>query len=63
MKIEHLIKINDCLLCVFYTKSSCWQYSILFDDSSYYIPPEIYYTAEVAYRIGQSAIKTTLEKE
>ena len=60
MKIEHLTRIDDCLLCVFYTKSSCWQYSILFYDASFYAPPEIYYTSDAAYRAGRGAIETTL---
>ncbi|WP_144872497.1 hypothetical protein [Hyella patelloides] len=56
MKIEHLIYINDCWLCVFYTDGSCWQYSILFPDLSFYSPEEIYYTSDAAFRMGCDAI-------
>ena len=60
MKIDQLVKINDCLLCVFHTESLGWQYSILFYDSSFYFPNESYQSADAAYRIGRAAIKTTL---
>ena len=62
MIIEKLINLEGCLLAVFYTRGSCWQYSILFADSSFYCPPEIYYTKDAAERVGREAIKTTLSR-
>lgn len=60
MQIKHLVSVKNCLLCVFYTKTSCWQYSILLDDGSRFSPPEIYYTSHAAYRVGLNAITTKL---
>ncbi len=63
MIIERLINIDGCWLAVFFTRGSCWQYSILFPDFSFYSPPEIYYTKDAAERVGREAIKTSLGRE
>ena len=62
MQIKKLIWIDGCLLCVFYTPSHAWQYAVLFEDSRVYAPSEIYYTLEVAYRVGREVILATLER-
>lgn len=63
MIIEKLINLDDCLLAVFFTRGSCWQYSILFPDSSFYFAPEIYYTKDAAERVGIEAIKLNLGRK
>ena len=59
MKIDKLINLNGCLLCIFYT-SRCWQYSILFSNGGILSPSEIYYTKDAAERVGREAIKKVL---
>ena len=59
MKINKLVRINGCLLCVFHT-SRCWQYSILFSNGGILSPDEIYYTPQAAERLGREAIKLNL---
>ncbi len=62
MIIEELININGCLLAVFFTRGSSWQYSILFSDLSFYSPSESYHTKDGAEKMGREAIKTSLER-
>ena len=59
MKINKIIRIDGCLLCIFHT-SRCWQYSILFSNGGVSSPDEIYYAPEAAERVGRGAIKATL---
>ncbi|WP_144875714.1 hypothetical protein [Hyella patelloides] len=58
MKIEHLIYLDGCLLCVFYTNINCWQYSIFFNYFSFYDPYEFYCTSNAAVQVGKDAIQT-----
>ena len=60
MKVDKLINIEGYSLAVFYTNSSCWQYSILFPNGSFVSPTEIYYTAQAAERVGREALNKVL---
>lgn len=60
MIIEILVNIDGCLLAVFFTRGSCWQYSILFSDLSYYCPSEKYYTKDAAEWVGRETIKLNM---
>ena len=48
MKLERLISINGAVLAVYYVGDLCYQYEILFWDSSIHQPQEIYDTADKA---------------
>ena len=60
MKLEHLISINGAVLTVYYVGDFCYQYEILFWDSSIYQPQEIYETADNALSVGIESIKTVI---
>lgn len=60
MKLERLISINGAVLVVYYIGDLCYQYEILFWDSSIHQPQEIYDTADKALDVGIESIKTTI---
>ena len=60
MKIEHLVTINGAILVVYYISDRCYQYEILFWDSSIYQPQEIYEPAYKALKIGIESIKIVI---
>ena len=60
MKLQHLITINGAILVVYYAGDRCYQYEILFWDSSIYQPQEIYSTADKALDVGINSIKTVI---
>ena len=60
MKLERLISINGAVLAVYYVGDLCYQYEILFWDSSIHQPQEIYETADKALSVGIESIKTVI---
>ena len=60
MKLERLTSINGAVLVVYYVGDLCYQYEILFWDSSIHQPQEIYETADKALSVGIESIKTVI---
>ena len=60
MKIEHLVTINGAILLVYYVGVRCYQYEILFWDSSIHQPQEMYETLDEALNVGIDSIKTVI---
>ncbi len=60
MKLERLISIDGAVLVVYYVGDLCYQYEILFWDSSIHQPQEIYETADKALSVGIESIKTVI---
>ena len=59
-RLEKLINIEGYYLAVFYTKGSCWEYSILLPHGKIIAPTEIYYTSQAAERVGREVINKVL---
>ncbi len=56
MKIIKILSIGKFILAVYYTKSDCYQYSIIDDYGTVLEPDDIFYTSEAAEREGREAI-------
>ena len=61
MRIEYLVNSDGCLISVFCTEANYWQYALLFSDSSFYCPHEIYISAQAAYRVAIQAARTVMD--
>ncbi|ELS03460.1 hypothetical protein Xen7305DRAFT_00031840 [Xenococcus sp. PCC 7305] len=56
MKIIKILSIRKFTLAIFYTKSNCYQYSVIDDYGTVLEHDSICYTSEAAEREGREAI-------
>jgi hypothetical protein len=53
-KIEKLAAINNCILLVFYTPGTAWQFRVISSSGEIFGEQHLYYTSEAAERAGRT---------